>query len=304
MKLTKHLSIFLAAVTLAANASASSSDGVITIKVGRNAKTYLALVEKWSAQYMQEHPSKHIQVVTDKNASADLTLVSTFQDHQRVTPVARYALLPVTSTANPLLPDIQRKEWRGKDLKHLFFTADEAEEEEEGSARKNKLTDRLTVYSGSSLASASSAFASYFGRSADEIKGNRIAGDDSFLLTAIEEDTSAVTFNPISNVYDLQSRRLRTHLAPLPLSVKKVQSEALAGGTLDQLIQLLEKEHVDLVPIAPIGLASQHADKDIEDFLSWIVGDGQALNHQLGFLQLTPQESARQLELLTHEEKQ
>lgn len=302
MRLTRLFLVIFAAFTLAANAATPAGDGVITIKVSKSAKTYMALVEKWADQYMQTNPSMCIRVVTDKNAEADLTLVNGSEKDEHTTPVARYALLPVTSTANPLLSDIQKKEWRGKDLRQLFFTAADVDEEyEEEVSKKNKLTDRLTVYTSSSRSSATSSFASYFGRTTDDIKGNKIAGDDGYLLSAIKEDKASVTFNPLSNVYDLSSRQVRSDLFLLPLNLKKPQMETLANGTLDQVLQLIEEENIDLVPVATVGLSAQNFDKDVDSFLTWIVSKGQDTNHEMGFLRIKEQDSAQIIRLLAQE---
>ena len=114
------------AVTLTASAATAQNDGVITVKVNKASK---ALVEKWIEGYKAVNPDVQIALVSGKNADADLTLVNQHQEGVNVTYVGRYALLPVTSTENPLLNDIQKKEWKSKDIKNLFFTAEDLDEE-------------------------------------------------------------------------------------------------------------------------------------------------------------------------------
>lgn len=222
MKVKAFLIAAFAAVVLNVSAATSQNDGVITVKVNKATK---ALVEQWIEEYKTVNPNVQIALVSGKNADADLTLVSSHQEGVNVTYVGRYALLPVTSTENPLLSDIQKKDWKSKDIKNLFFTAEDLDEEyeEEVEGKKNKLKDKLTVYSGSSKASLSGIFASHFGRTSDDLRGNRIAGDDFYLLSAINEDKASVTFNALSNLYDLSSRTLRSDLVLLPLGVKASQ---------------------------------------------------------------------------------
>ena len=216
MKVKAFLIAAFAAVVLNVSAATSQNDGVITVKVNKASKV---LVERWIEGYKAVNPNVQIALVSGKNADADLTLVTRHQEGVNVTYVGRYALLPVTSTENPLLSDIQKKEWKSKDIKSLFFTAEDLDEEyeEEVEGKKSKLKDKLTVYSGSGKASLSGIFASHFGRTIDDIRGNRIAGDDLYLLNAISEDKASVTFNALSNLYDLSSRTLRSELALLPL---------------------------------------------------------------------------------------
>lgn len=286
-----------AAVALSVSAATSQNDGVITIKVNKASKT---LVEKWIEAYKTVNPTVEIAVVSGKNVDADLTLVSSHQTGVNVTYVGRYALLPVTSAKNPLLEDIQRKEWKSKDIKRLFFTAEDLDEEyeEEMESKHNKLKDKLTVYSGSGKASFSGIFASHFGRTTDDLRGNRIAGDDLYLLSAIEEDRASVTFNALSNLYDLSSRTLHSDLVLLPLGVKKTQSEVLRSGNLDETLQLIESEDIDLIPVEDIGFTYSAFDRDIDQFLQWIVSTGQQYNHEAGFLRLTDKEVESQLSIL------
>ena len=285
------------AVTLTANAATAQNDGVITVKVNKASK---ALVEKWIEGYKAVNPDVQIALVSGKNADADLTLVSSHQEGVNVTYVGRYALLPVTSTDNPLLGDIQKKVWKSKDIKSLFFTAEDLDEEyeEEVEGKHNKLKDKLTVYSGSSKTSLSGIFASPFARTIDDLRGNRIAGDDLYLLSAISEDKASVTFNALSNLYDLSSRTLRSDLALLPLDVKASQREALRSGNLDEALELIENEDIDLIPVENIGFTYNSFDTDIDQFLQWIIRDGQQYNHAAGFLHLTNKEVESQLRLL------
>ncbi|MBO7580614.1 MAG: hypothetical protein J6T38_03725 [Bacteroidaceae bacterium] len=297
MNVKAFLIAAFATVTLTVSAATSQNDGVITVKVNKASK---ALVEKWIEAYKAVQPNVEIAVVSGKNADADLTLVSSHQEGAQVTYVARYALLPVTTAENPLLNDIQKKEWKSKDIKSLFFTAEDLDEEyeEEVEGKHNKLKDKLTVYSGSSKASLSGIFASHFGRTSDDLRGNRIAGDDFYLLSAINEDKASVTFNALSNLYDLSSRTLRSDLVLLPLGVKASQREALRSGNLDETLELIENEDIDLIPVEDIGFTYDSFDADIEQFLQWIVRDGQQYNHAAGFLHLTNKEVESQLKLL------
>lgn len=287
-----------AAVAISAQAITGQNDGTITIKTSKTSKS---LVEKWIDAYKQVNPNIKIELVSGKNTSADLTLVNNRQAEANVTYVGRYALLPITSAKNPLLSDIQKKEWKSKDIKSLFFVPEELDDEiDEETGKKNKLKDKLTVYSGSSKTSSTAVFASYFGRSIDDLRGQKIVGDDIYLLSAIDEDKAAVTFNSLNTLYDLQSRNLKDNVALLPLSIKKGQIDILSSGNLDEAIQLFEQENVDLVPVEEIGFTYSTFDNEIDAFLRWIVSDGQQYNHQQGFLRLSEKDAQNQLKELAH----
>ena len=107
-----------------------------------------------------------------------------------------------------------------------------------------------------------------------------------------------MTFNALNNLYDLSSRTLRSDLALLPLSVKTSQREVLRSGNLDETIELIEKENIDLIPVADIGFTYGTFDSDIDAFLQWVIQDGQQYNHQQGFLKLSSKEVESQLRVL------
>lgn len=152
------------------------------------------------------------------------------------------------------------------------------------------------MITGSHSNSWTPALAAYFGHTTDELKGNKVAGDDYYLLNAIEDEPMSVTFSSLTYVYDLTSRSLRTTIALLPLSVKREQKDAFSN--LDEIINLLEHQHIDAVPVQHLGLVCESYDTDIEQFLEWVLNDGQAYNHGQGFLQLDEKEVEQQIKLL------
>lgn len=289
------LFIVSALATLSAVAATGQNDGIITVKTNKVARP---LVEQWANAYKAIHPNVEFEFVSAKAKDADLTLTNIQTDEANVTYVGRYALLPVTSAANPLKADIERKTWSAKDLKRLFFIDEELDDDLDGASksRKEKLADKLTVFTGSHSMSWTPALAAYFGYTKDDVKGNKVAGDDIYLLNAIEEEPASVTFSSLSFLYNLQSRDIRTDITLLPLNVKKDQGEAFAN--LDAVIDVLEHQRIDAIPVEPIGFTYQKADSDIEQFLAWVLSEGQAYNHAQGFLQLDEKDAKQQKKLL------
>ncbi len=290
MKKIKFTSVLLLAFLSYAIASAQQT---ISIKADKSTRP---LIEKWVEAYKVVNPDVKIEFVAGKNAQSDLTLVSVDEGVANVVSVGRYALLPVTTTENPLISDIQKREWKEKDIQSLFFVADDIEDDYDRSKnKKNNLTNRLTVYSGNSRTSTSVAFAAKFDHSAKDFRGKKIAGDDVYLLSAIAADKESVTFGALENIYDLQTRALRPDLAILPLSVKKNLSDALANGTLDDVIRVVESHSSDLVVVGNFGFVYNNINSEVDAFLSWVLRDGQTYNNESGFLRLSEKQAQTQL---------
>ena len=300
-----NIRTIITAITLVAATTASAANqgnGNITIKTGKVSKQ---LVETWITAYKAVRPEVNITIVSN-NADANLTLsTATTNDGVNVaegtntTAVGRTAILPVTSAENPLLSEIEKKRWNDKELKKLFFqTDDDLLDDGEQKTKKEKLADKLTVFSGNNKTSAAQTYAEHFGVAKSDFRGKRIAGDDIYLLNAIQKEKQAVTFNTLTYLYDLSSRSLKQNLVILPLNVKKEQAETLGSGNLDKTLDLLEQQKVEGTAVGSISFTYQLFNTDIEDFLSWVVSDGQQYNHSAGFLKLNTSEAKQQLKLL------
>ena len=277
---------------------AETQQSTITVKASKASK---ALVEAWADAYMQTHKDIRIEVTSKQSVNADLTYIYNKVEGQSVTYVGRYAILPVTSTDNPLFAELQKKEWTKSDLKKLYFSSldeDLDEDDEANSGKAGKLREKLTVYSGANASSVAGVFAEYFGFQTSELRGNKISGDDLYLLNAINEDKQSITFNNIAYLYDADSRKLKENISILPLKLKAEIEEAIQSGNLDAALQVLEQQQTDIIPVENFGFAYSQLNPKAELFLEWIVSDGQQYNNQKGFLKLTEAEKADQLKVL------
>lgn len=277
---------------------AEAQQSTITVKTSKASK---ALVEAWAQAYMQTHKDIKIEVTSKQSADADLTYINNKVESQNVTYVGRYAILPVTSTENPLFSELQKKEWTKSDLKKLYFSSldeDLDEDDEANSGKAGKLREKLTVYSGANASSVAGVFAEYFGFQTSELRGNKISGDDLYLLNAINEDKQSITFNNIAYLYDADSRKLKENISILPLKLKAEIEETLQSGNLDAALQVLEQQQTDIIPVENFGFAYTQLNPKAELFLEWIVSEGQQYNNQKGFLKLTEGEKENQLRVL------
>jgi len=265
-----------------------------------SAKFSMGLVNEWVAKYTAIHPKAEFRILDANASDADLVLISDNANHSEekelVTYVARYALLPVTSNNNPLVSTITRKDWDEKELKQLFFQ-EEGDSEEGG---KHEKWEDITVYSGVDENITSHVFASHFGKDATSLKGRRIVGDDRYLLSAIEKDPKSVTFNNLGYLFDLQSRKLKSNLVLLPLKLKKEQANALQSDNIDSILNVFELQESNIVPVEYIGFSLKTLTPEINDFLSWVIGKGQNVNHDSGFLRVDEKLAQNQLQKLNY----
>ena len=258
------LSINISNIWAEQNATTASS--VRYVKAPRFARP---LVEKWITEYAKTQPGVEFQIAKGNQNQGNIDL--------------NVAVLPITASGSEAAKVLEGKHLNSKKLKQLYFLNDDYEED----VKKNKQFEKLVIYSGSSTASVASSFAHNFGEETSSFRGKRISGDDLFLNTAITRDPLGVSFNTLPNIFDLQSRHIKSGLTVIGLDVKKNIEENFSDkATLDDLIFILENGKISEVAVEKIGISYNQNDDAINHFLQWVLENGTKYNHEYGLLNL------------------
>ena len=269
------------------NSTNETNSSVRTIKSPRFARP---LVEKWIEEYAKTEPGVTFQLVKGSGNQGNIDLLVSFdnqdadtKDFSHIIYIGETAVLPITARSSEAARLLEGKHLNAKKLKQLFFLNDDFDED----VKKNKTFEAITVYSGSNATSVASSFAHNFGEESANFRGKRIAGDDLFLNTAIAKDPLGVTFNTLSNIFDLQSRHLKSDLSLVGLDLKKdLEKSFTDNGTLDDVLTILENGKPAEVTIEKVGITFNNADDAVNRFLEWVLENGIKYNHQYGLLNL------------------
>ena len=269
----------------------NSTNNVRTIKAPRFARP---LVEKWIEEYAKTEPGVEFQIAKGQ-VESDLSVGIADQQNAgtdnfcHLLYIGETAVLPITARSSEAARLLEGKHLNAKKLKQLFFLGDEFDDEV-----KNKVFERITVYSGSNARSVASSFAHNFGEEETNFRGRRIAGDDLFLNVAISKDPLGVTFNTLSNIFDLKSRQLKNDLTLVGLDLKKEVANSF-NGTLDEILSVLESGKPAEVAIEKVAITSNNNDEAVSRFLQWVLENGTKYNHQFGLLNLDNKELIAQV---------
>ena len=269
------------------NSTNETNSSVRTIKSPRFARP---LVEKWIEEYAKTEPGVTFQLVKGSGNQDNIDLLVSFdnqdadtKDFSHIIYFGETAVLPITARSSEAARLLEGKHLNAKKLKQLFFLNDDFDED----VKKNKTFEAITVYSGSNATSVASSFAHNFGEESTNFRGKRIAGDDLFLNTAIAKDPLGVTFNTLSNIFDLQSRHLKSDLSLVGLDLKKdLEKSFTDNGTLDDVLTILENGKPAEVTIEKVGITFNSTDGAVNRFLEWVLENGIKYNHQYGLLNL------------------
>ncbi len=286
LAITVLLSIGISSIW--AEEPSANVSGVRYVKAPRFARP---LVEKWISEYAKTQPGIEFQIAKGQQNqdNIDLNIVFDYQDNNTqdfshtVVYFGEFAVLPVTASGSEAAKVLEGKHLNSKKLKQLYFFNDDFEEE----TNKNVQFEKLVVYSGSNASSVASSFARNLGVENSSFRGRRISGDDLFLNTALKKDPLGVSFNALPNIFDLQSRHLKSDLTIIGLDVKKRIKDSFSNeATLDELIATLEKDKVQEVAVEKIGVSFDPTDDVVNQFLLWVLTTGIEYNHEFGLLNL------------------
>ena len=290
------LSLGLNNVWAEGNGVNNTNSGVRTIKSPRFARP---LVEKWIEEYAKTEPGVVFQIVkgSANQDNIDLNIVSDNQDNStqefsHIVYFGETAVLPITARSSEAARLLEGKHLNAKKLKQLFFLNDDFEEE----VKKNKTFETIIIYSGSNASSVAASFAHNFGEESANFRGKRISGDDLFLNTAISKDPLGVTFNALSNIFDLKSRHLKSDLSLVGLDLKKdLENSFSDNGTLDDVLNILENGKPAEITVEKVGIRFNNADDAVNHFLQWVLENGTKFNHEYGLLNLDKKETNAQI---------
>ena len=276
----------------------STNSGVRTIKSPRFARP---LIEKWIEEYAKTEPGVEFQIVKGSGNQDNIDLNVTFSDNQdnneklfsHIVYFGETAVLPITARSSEAARLLEGKHLNLKKLKQLFFLNDDFDED----VKKIKSFENIIIYSGSNASSVASSFAHHFGEESSSFRGKRISGDDLFLNTAISKDPLGVTFNTLSNIFDLKSRHLKSNLSLVGLDLKKELANSLNDeGSLDDVLNALENGSPAEVTIEKVGITFNDADDAVNHFLQWVLENGTKYNHEYGLLNLDRKEAGTQID--------
>ena len=257
------------------------------------------LVETWIEEYAKTEPGVVFQIVrgSANQDNIDLNVVSDYQnnstDFSHVIYFGETAVLPITARSSEAARLLEGKHLNSKKLKQLFFLSDDLDED----VKKIKAFENIIVYSGSNASSVASSFAHHFGEESSSFRGRRISGDDLFLNTALSKDPLGVSFNALSNIFDLNNRHLKNDISLISLDVKKELADSFSDeGSLDDVLNILESGKISEIVIEKVGVSYNQADDAVNQFLQWVLDSGIKYNHEYGLLNLDRKETSTQLD--------
>lgn len=253
------------------------------------------LLQKWIDEYTTVN--RDVQIIiesrgTNDPANYDILIeayepdVETKKKRDYVY-IARYVILPVANSRSDFSKTYSTKGLNLSLIKQLFFHDIYADKK-----GKSIIKEPFTAYTRLQKAGAPITFSKHFGYQQKDIKGKSIAGSDEHLLKAVLRDTIALSYLPLSLVYDHKTGTPLQGLSILPVDLNgngKVSEDEKFYTDLSTVIQHLEEKKQTEINNVPTEYLSLSVDKNGSSpeaiaFLQWIIQNGQKDLHAFGFL--------------------
>lgn len=205
--------------------------------------------------------------------------------------VTRDAVFPVVNAGNPILSDLLRTGISQATFEKIYVTGEVTTWGQV--IGKPEVTDKINIYTRSDSCGASEMWAKYLGDKAQEdLKGIGVSGDPG-LLEAVAKDPLGIGYNNLNYAFDTVTGMPVTGVVIVPLDVNGngQVDEAERLDSKEMAIQAVDSGEYPSPPARPLYLVTKDEPSGATlDFIRWILGDGQQVVSEVGYIRLTSEQ--------------
>lgn len=278
------------------------------------------LVIQWSHEFMKDNPRLHIDVsaggagkgVTDVIVNmTDFGMLSReLDDAERAKGVVPFAVAmdAVVADMNSSSPYAQQMLRRGLTREKARLLWDGSHEHLTwGDLLDTDDPTPIHVYTRSDACGAAETWASFFGLTQEDLVGTAVYGDPG-IAAAIQKDPAAIGFNNIAYAYDATTRKPNEGLLIIPIDFDEsgsIEDDERFYDSLDTLMNAISTGAYAAPPARMLYLVSKGSPRNpgAKSFLRFVLERGQSLNAKAGYVALSEERIAEELQRLdTHTE--
>lgn len=253
------------------------------------------LVQKWIEEFNAVRPD--IEIVIESRSASDPAqydiLIEAYEQDEDVRAtreylhIARYAVLPIANSESEFAKVYGRKGLTTALIKQLYFDDLLADKDQQ-----EKIEAPYMVYTRLQRAGTPRIFAKYFGYTQDDYAGKAISGADAHLVQAVIKDQTAISYAPLSLIYDLESSLPQEGIAVLPVDLngnRRVTDDERIFGSLADVLGYLEQATDKTsrnIPVDYLHLSVQKitSNKAALEFIKWVAANGVNDLNAFGYL--------------------
>lgn len=269
---------------------------------------------KWAEEFRKIHPDVRIDIsaggagkgISDAlNEMVDIGMVSREIYNEELNngaftiSVTKDAVVPMISESNPLLKKILAIGLKKEVAIDLWINS-KYKKWSQAFDIKSKLA--IHIYSRSDACGAAEMWAKYLGKKQEDLNGVGVFGDPG-LAQAVQRDALGIGFNNIGYAYDANTKKQLKGIKILPIDLNgngKIDPEEDFYNSLDDLIAAIASNKYPSPPARELYFVSKGKPKNkmVIEFINWILTDGQKFVHDAGYIPLTKDRIAKELNKL------
>ena len=264
---------------------------------------------KWAEEYQKTRPGIAVEVsaggagkgMADALAGAvDLGMVSREINQAEKdkgawwVSVVKDAVLPTLNGANPAAPAIMKRGLTRDEFREIWIAGTLTKW---NTFAEDTAPNPVRPYTRSDACGAAETWAKYLGGNQEDLKGTGVYGDPG-LAQAVRKDPLAVGFNNLSSAYDLKTGKpvKGIRVAPIDLNGnRQIDPGEDFYATQQDAAKAIADGRYPSPPARPLHLVSRGKpeQKEVVDFLVWVLTDGQAFVMESGYINL-PEEKLKE----------
>ena len=202
--------------------------------------------------------------------------------------VTKDAVFPVISTQNPVLKDILAQGISQETFVKIFITGEIKTWGEV--VGKPEITDEIHVYTRSDSCGAADAWAKFLGKKQEDLLGIGVSGDPG-LLDVVIKDPLGIGYNNLGYAFDNSTGQPVAGASIVPIDIN-ANGQANSTEVIETKSVAVNAIATDVYPSPPardLNLVTNGKPSGVtQDFIKWILTDGQQYVGEAGYIQLSP----------------
>ena len=269
---------------------------------------------RWSEEYQKAHPTVRFDIsaggagkgMTDALAGAvDIGMVSREVYPQEIekgaywVSVTKDAVFLTVNENNPVWEDLRQKGVTREALIGIYITGEVTTWGQV--VDRPEITDPIHVFTRSDAAGAPATWAAYLGYRQEDLLGMGVYGDPG-VLEAVINDPLGMGFNNLNYAFDVETGEPVAGARVVPVDIngnRQVDPEEAYYETKAHAISAVAAGHYPSPPARDLNLVTKGKPAGLtQAFIRWVLTDGQQYVDEVGYIQLTGQQTATELKKL------
>jgi len=282
--------------------SGNTLSGTITVS---GAFALYPITARWAEEFQKIHPKVRIDIsaggagkgMTDAlSGMVDLGMFSRgITDVEKAKgvwwiAVTQDAVLPTMNAQSPFADNITGQGFTRQDFEDIYIHKKIRNWKKWTNGKEEKDLS-MNIYTRSDACGAAQMWAEYLGKNQEDLGGTGIYGDPG-MADAVKNDVKGIGYNNVIYVYDIKTRKKHPGLYIIPIDLnenEKIDPEENFYNKLDDINAAIQTGKYPSPPARDLYFVSKGIPtrKVVNEFLRWIVTDGQDYVQEAGYVKLS-----------------